>query len=189
MGNVTVLISTTLDGFADAQHVIVDPEFFALTHSLMEKAEVAAFGRHTFEIFQERWPKRLEDKNSPEWIRKMAQDLHDMPKLVFSSTLNMTTWNKSSIVPALDLEYITAFKKNNRGSFLTFGSISLIETLTKMNVVDDYYFNVQPVLSGKGDTRFFSKFNLETPQALKYVDSKQQASGAHILHYKNSSAQ
>jgi hypothetical protein len=59
MGKVIVLISTTPDGFAESQNVIIDPEFFAFTHSLMDVSEAVIFGRNTFEQFQGRWPLRL----------------------------------------------------------------------------------------------------------------------------------
>lgn len=185
MGKVIVLISVTPDGFADAQNVIVDPEFFEFTHSLMSEADVAAFGRLTFEMFQERWPQRLLDEDTPDWVRKMAKALTDIPKVVFSSTLKKTTWHNSTISDQLNAEYINAFKRDNNGALLTFGSLSVIEKLTEMNLVDDYYFNIQPVLPGKGDARFFSKLKLNIPHPLKYVGSKDLASGAHVIHYQN----
>ena len=188
MGKVIVLISVTPDGFADAQNVIVDPDFFEFTHSLMNDADAAIFGRNTFEMFQERWPQRLLDENTPGWLRKMAQALTDIPKVVFSSTLKTTTWRNSSIVQELNAEYVNTFNGGNGGTLLTFGSLSLIEQLTKMNLVDDYYFNIQPVLPGKGDARFFSKLNLNLPHPLKYVGSIDLASGAHIIHYQSTPA-
>jgi len=184
MGKVIVLISTTLDGYADARNVIVDSELFEFTHSLMAISEIVAFGRNTFEIFQERWPQRLQDEATPEWMREMAQSLHDIPKVVFSSTLKKTTWHNSKIISKLDANYIKTFKQSSSGALITFGSPSLVEQLTEMNAVDDYYFNVLPLLPGKGESRFFSKMNLHTPLPLKYVECKEQTSGAHIIHYK-----
>lgn len=82
------------------------------------------------------------------------------------------------------MNYVKDFKQNSKGTLLTFGSLSLIESLTEMRVVDDYYFNVQPLLPGTGKIRLFSKLNLNA-LPLKYIDCKQLASGAHIIHYKN----
>jgi dihydrofolate reductase len=185
MGKVIVLISTTLDGFADGQNVIVEPEFFEFTHSLMSVSEAVGFGRNTFEQFQERWPLRLKDENSPAFIKRMAQALHDIQKVVFSSTLKTTTWHNSKIENKLDVDYIKSFKNSSKGGLLTFGSLSLVESLIEINLVDDYYFNIQPLIPGKGETRFFSKMNLSTPLPLKYIDSKPLASGAHIIHYQS----
>lgn len=185
MGKVMVLISITPDGFADAQNVIADPEFFEFTNTLMAAADVAAFGRLTFEMFQERWPQRLLDEATPDWVRKMAKALHDIPKIVFSSTLKTTAWHNSTISDQLSADYINAFKRDNDGALLTFGSLSLIEKLTEMNLVDDYYFNVLPLLPGTGDARLFSKLNLNIPHSLKFIDCKHFTSGAHVIHYQN----
>ena len=187
MGKVIVMINTTLDGFVDGQHVIVDPGLFEFTIQLMKDVEIAAFGRTTFEMFQERWPQRLIDKDTPGWVRDMAQALHDVPKVVFSSTLKTTTWNNSIINNELNVDYVKEFKQNSNGTLLTFGSISLIEALTVMNIVDDYYFNIQPLIAGKGEVRLFNKMNLDLPLSLKYVDHTQLSSGAQIIHYINGS--
>jgi dihydrofolate reductase len=185
MGKVIVLISTTPDGFAESQNVIIDPEFFAFTHSLMDASEAVIFGRNTFEQFQNRWPQRVKDENSPEFVRKMAQSLHDIQKIVFSSTLKTTTWHNATIVNKLEVDYIRSFKNNNKRGLLTFGSLSLVESLIENNLVDDYYFNIQPLIPGQGNARFFNKTTLKAPQPLKYVDYRQLASGAHIIHYQN----
>ena len=185
MGKVIVLISTTPDGFAESQNVIIDPEFFEFTHSLMDVSEAVIFGRNTFEQFQNRWPLRLKDEDSPEFIRKMAQSLHDIQKVVFSSTLKTTTWHNSTILNKLEVDYIKSFKDNSKGGLLTFGSLSLVESLIEKNLVDEYYFNIQPLIPGKGETRFFSKVNLKVPQPLKYIGYRQLTSAAHIIHYEN----
>ena len=184
MGKVIVLISTTSDGFAESQHVIIDPEFFEFAHSLLSVSEVVLFGRTTFELFQERWPERLRDKESPDWVKKMAQSLHDIQKIVFSSTLLETTWNNSEIVNELEFEKIKSLKDNTEGALLTFGSLSVLESLIEMDLVDDYYFNIQPLIAGNGDARFFNKRVLAEPKKLEYVDHHHLNSGAHIIHYR-----
>lgn len=185
MGKVIVSLSITPDGFADAEHVMVDPEFFEFTHTLMNDAELVAFGRHTFDIFQSRWPQRLLDESSPDWVKKMAQSLHDINKIVFSSTLEKTTWHNSAIIKQLNVADIRSFKQNNTGDLVTFGSLSVIQALTAMNMVDDYYFNIVPLLAGKGEARLFDKVQLNAFAPLKYVDCKPLASGVLIAHYKN----
>ena len=92
------LINTTPDGFADSQYVIIDAEYYEFTHGLLADTRTIAFGRKTFELFQDRWPPRLENKDTPEWQAKMARKLNDKQKVVFSSTMRSTTWNNSTII-------------------------------------------------------------------------------------------
>ena len=60
------LINTTPDGFVDARYVTPDSEYFEFTHGLLADTRTVAFGRNTFELFQNRWPPILEKENEPE---------------------------------------------------------------------------------------------------------------------------
>ena len=183
MGKVISLINTTPDGFADARHAIPDAEFFEFSHGLQANIDAVAFGRRTFELFQDLWPPRLE--NGTDWQKKMARALTAIPKEVYSSTLKTTTWGNSSIVPKIDAANINSYKQEGRGGLLTMGSLNLVAALTEMKLIDDYYFCVQPFIAGKGDVRLSHKLNLDTPHQLKYIDSTQLKSGVHIIHYQS----
>jgi dihydrofolate reductase len=184
MGKIISLIGITTDGFADAQFLIVDDEFHEFAHSLLSKSETVAFGRNTFELFQNIWPPRLENENATPGQRRLARALTDIPKTVYSSTLKITTWNNSTILRKIDAEHINSYKQEGKKGLFTVGSVSMVEALTKMKLIDEYYFCIQPVIAGHGSVRLFDKLNLETSLALKYADSKQLKSGVHIIHYQ-----
>jgi len=185
MGKVVSSINITPDGFADGQYTIADAEFFEFTHGLLADTRTVALGRNTFELFQSIWPPRLEKENATEWQMKMARALTDIPKAVYSSTLQTTTWNNSNIVPKIDVEHINSYKQEGNGGLLTIASPSLVAALTEMDLIDDYYFCIQPFIAGKGGVRLFDKLNLEAPRTLKYVDSTELKSGVHIIHYQH----
>ena len=184
MGKVISLINTTPDGFADALYVTPDAEYFEFTQSLLQGTSTVAFGRNTFELFQNIWPPRLQKENSTEWQMKMARALTDISKVVYSSTLKTTTWNNSTIVQKMDAEHINSYKQGGRGGLLTLGSPALVAALTGMKLIDDYYFCIQPLIAGNGGVRLFDKVKLDTHCPLKYVDSTQLKSGVYILHYQ-----
>jgi len=184
MGKVVSLINTTPDGFIDARYVTPDSEFFEFTHGLLSHTSTVAFGRNTFEQFQNIWPPRLEKENTTEWQMKMARALTDIPKTVYSSTLKTTTWNNSTIVQKMDTEYINSYKQEGKGGLLTIGSPGLVAALTEMKLIDDYYFCIEPLIAGKGGVRLFDKVKLDTVCPLKYMDSTQLKSGVHIIHYQ-----
>lgn len=181
------LINTTPDGFADARYAIADAEFYEFTQGLLSDIKTVAFGRNTFELFQDRWPPILEKKNAPESQVKMARTLNDKHKAAYSSTLKTTTWNNSTIVQKIDAEHINSYKQEGKEGLLTLGSLNLVAALTEMNLIDDYYFFIQPLIAGAGNrgTRLFDKMNLDTGRPLEYVDSKQLKSGVHIIHYQS----
>jgi len=185
MGKVMSLINATPDGFLDGKYVIVDAEFYEFTHGLLADTRTVAFGRNTFELLQTRWPPILENENAPERSVRMATALNDRHKAVYSSTLKTTTWNNSTIVQNVDARDIDSYKQQGKGGLLTLGSLNLVAALTEMNLIDDYYFCIQPLLAGKGDVRLFDKINLDSVHPLKYVDSKQLKSGVHIINYQS----
>ena len=185
MGKIMSLINITSDGFVDGKYAIVDAEFYEFSHGLLADTSTVAFGRNTFELFQNRWPPILENENAPAWSVKMARVLNDKHKAVYSSTLKTTTWNNSAIVQKVDAGHFNSYKQEGKGGLLTLGSLNLVVALTEMNLIDEYYFCIQPLIAGKGDARLFDNLTLDTSRSLHYVDSKQLKSGVHIIHYQS----
>ena len=168
----------------DSQYVTPDPEYFDFVHDILAEIQTIAYGRHTFELFQQLWPARLESEDTPDWQLSMAQALTDMPKQVYSSGLKSTTWNNSTIVRALDVEAIKRFKQAAQKGLLTFGSMELVAALTEKQLVDDYYFCIQSLLAGGGSVRLFDRIKLNAPQPLRLKSAKVLQSGVVIVHYE-----
>jgi dihydrofolate reductase len=185
MGKVRSLINSTPDGFADGKYAVIDAEFYEFTHGLLAETGTIAFGRNTFELFQDRWMAILNEETMQEWQMDMAMALNDKPKVVYSSTLKTTKWNSSSIVPKIDAAEINAYKQENQGGLLTLGSLELVAALAAMNLIDDYYFCIQPVLAGNGDVRLFNKLNTDSGRPLQYLETTSLKSGVQIIHYQN----
>jgi dihydrofolate reductase len=184
MGKVISLINTTPDGFVDSHYVTPDAEYFEFIHELLAEIQTIAFGRITFELFQQLWPARLEQESTPHWQRKMAQTLHDMPKQVYSSALMSTTWHNSAIVKAVDMDAINRLKQPGQKGLITFGSLQLVAALTEQQLVDDYYFCIQPLMAGGGNHRLFNSIALNAPQPLQLRAARVLQSGVVIMHYE-----
>lgn len=185
MGKVISLINTTLDGYSDAQFLLIDDEFHEFARGLMADIDTVAFGRNTFELFQNIWPPRLENENATSGQRRLAKALTDIPKVVYSSTLKMTIWDNSMIESKIDTQKIKAYKLKGKKGLLTVGSVILVATLTEMNLIDEYYFCIQPHIAGHGNVLLSDKLHLDTIHSLKYMDSTTLKSGVHIIHYQN----
>ena len=137
MGKVIALINATPDGFYDSEFVIADAEFHECVHGLLANTQTVAFGRNTFELFQGVWPPILENKDAPGSQVKMAKALHDIDKIVFSTTLGSTTWNNSTIVKEIDADKINHFKQSSSKNLLTIGSPGIVAALTRLNIADE----------------------------------------------------
>ena len=183
MGKLISLINVTPDGFCGSELVIADAEFHEFVHGLLADTHTVGFGRNTFEMFQGIWPPMLEKEGHPASQVKMARALHDKNKTVFSSTLNSTSWHNSTITQTINAEDIDRIKRGSDKNLLTIGSPGLVATLTKMNVVDEYYFSLQPVIAGHSGVRLFDKTGLDARLPLKPAGIKQLQSGVIIIHY------
>jgi dihydrofolate reductase len=184
MGKIISLINTTPDGFVDSQYVNADAEFHEFVHTLLADTRTVAFGRNSFELFQQVWPAVLQKEGAPESQVRMAKTLTDKPKHVYSSTLETTTWNNSSIVSTIDESQIGQYKQGNQKGLLTIGSPGLVANLTRLHLVEDYYFCIQPLIAGAGNTRLFDKLRLEGRQPLKLIATQQLKTGVLIIHYQ-----
>jgi dihydrofolate reductase len=183
MGKITCLINTTADGFVDSHYVIADAEFHEFVHELLKETETVGFGKNTFELFQGVWPPVLEKQDQPSSQVKMAKALHTIDKIVFSDTLKQTTWHNTRI-EKLNADEINRFRDSERRNLLTIGSPGIVAALTKLDLVDDYYFPIQPVVAGHGQTRLFDHIKLENKLPLNFINATPLKSGVVIMHYQ-----
>jgi dihydrofolate reductase len=186
MVKITSLINTTPDGFVDAQYAKIDAAYFEFVHGILAHTGSIAFGRRSFEQFQSVWTARLDDQATPPWQLKMAQALAEKPKTVYSSSLASVQWRNTSIAREINPAQLSALKDQSNGGVLTLASLNLVAGLANMNMIDEYYFCVQPMLAGNGSVRLFEAIRLPEQQALQYVDSTSLSSGVHIIHYRRS---
>ena len=184
MGKIISLINTTPDGFVDSQYVNADAEFHEFVHGLLAETQTVAFGRNSFELFQQIWPAILKKEGVAESQVRMARALTDKPKIVYSSALTETTWKNSTIVKAIDQNQLSSFKRSGEKGLLTIGSPGLVAALTELKFVDDYYFSVQPLIAGSGNTRLFEKIKLDNRQPLKFIETIPLKTGVLIIHYQ-----
>jgi dihydrofolate reductase len=118
------------------------------------------FGRRTYEMFENFWPRALDDpggapdphargRRSPE-LRALAVWINDAAKYVFSRTRKSVTWKNSRLFHAFDPRQIADLKNQPGGDIMLFGSGSIASLLTGHGLIDEYRFVVCPVLLGGG---------------------------------------
>jgi dihydrofolate reductase len=185
MGKVISLINITPDGSVDSQYAAnIDAEFFEFTHDLLAETQAIVFGRNTFGWWQDTWQARLDADSNPGWVVKMAQALNEIPKHVYSSELQSTSWKNSTIIKTMDVDAIKQFKQPGQKGLLTFGSLSLVAALTEEQLIDDYYFCIHTLISGDNSVSLFDKVKLDVPLPLKLISTKVLQSGMVIIHYQ-----
>jgi dihydrofolate reductase len=128
-------------------------------------------GRRTYDIFAAYWPHAPEEAG--------AKPLNDATKYVVSRNRPTLEWGPSVLIEG-DAG-MAALKKEDGPELQVHGSGNLIQTLMRLNLVDQYRLWVFPLVIGSGK-RLFSDGTI--PSGLKLVDSKVSTTGVVIGTYE-----
>lgn len=153
----------------------------------LKTCDALLLGRKTYEGFAEAWPKTAISNTVKNEIRDFAipdgfaERMNSYPKHVVSRTLRPEDmkWNASLIEGDLTGE-VRKLKEQPGRDILVVGSFALVDTLIKLDLLDELRIMVFPVVVGQGMRLFKDDTVIE---ALKLVDTIVLQSGAVELHY------
>ena len=102
MRKVILLNRISLDGFfagpnGEIDWFVHDPEVDKAAHELMQP-DTLLLDKVTDQMFESYWPHVATDPNAPKEARILANELHQMTKVVFSKTLEEVTWENTKLV-------------------------------------------------------------------------------------------
>jgi dihydrofolate reductase len=160
----------------------VDDEFNRFAIQQLDEVGALLFGRITYELMASYWPTPEAVADDPQVANKMNQ----LPKVVFSRTLNKAEWENSQLVKlgegSTDLASEVAKLKQQPGKDLfVFGSSNLAAALIQNDLIDEYRVMVNPVVLGDGIPLFQG---IQKPMRLKLQKSKIFANGNVLLYYQ-----
>jgi dihydrofolate reductase len=145
MGKIVAVSYLTLDGvFEDPawSGPYFNQELGEFQSDNLREADVMVLGRKTYQGFKESWPAMEEETG---WFGKK---MNSMPKRVATTTLTEPEWNATFIEG--DVAEAVAALKAGPESVLIGGSASLINYLTRHNLIDEYRVMIFPVVLGAG---------------------------------------
>ncbi|MGO9481770.1 MAG: dihydrofolate reductase family protein [Candidatus Kryptoniota bacterium] len=173
-------INVSLDGFADhTVAVAADDELHQFFARLLDFTDIALFGRVTYRLMADYWPHAHEDPKATIGELEFADKFNAIPKIVFSRTLQKAEWNNTRLIKDNMVEEVIELKQQD-GKAISLGGISISQEFMKRDLIDEYWFAVQPVVFGKG-RRLFEGVNERN--SLKLVETKVFKSGVVVLHY------
>jgi len=127
-----------------------DTEFNAFAENNAKSGGVLVFGRITYELMAGYWPTPMAIKNNP----LVAERMNNLPKIVFSRTMDKAAWNNTKLVKIDAAKEIRKMKQESGIDMVMLGSGSIVSKLTQEGLVDEYQFVMVPVILGKGRTMF-----------------------------------
>lgn len=150
-----------------------DDEASATIRSWFEHAGAFLFGRKTYHLFSNYWPK-VTDPNS-----LIASQLNALPKYVASTTLKTVDWQHSQLLADVVRE-VTALKQQAGDELQVHGSGALARTLIDHDLVDEYHLLTFPVHLGSGKRLFADGVH---PGSLRLLDGRATKGGIVISSY------
>ena len=73
-----------------------------------------------------------------------------MKKIVVSSSGNVAAWRNSETLTAITGKNIDCLKKESGCDIVIYGSLSVINALSALDLVDEYHLLLHPLVLGKG---------------------------------------
>jgi dihydrofolate reductase len=187
MRKVALFMHLSLDGYAagpngELDWIPYDEDLQKYAAELVDKTGSPLYGRVTYQLMESYWPTVLTDPSSGQHDIEHAQWLDNATKVVFSKTLQVVTWKNTILIKDNIAEAITKFKQQPGKDLVIFGSPSLAQTLIQLDLIDEYWFTVSPVILGNGIPLFK---NISDRIGLKLVKAKTFNSGVIALSYES----
>ncbi len=178
------MMSVSLDGFFEGpgrelDWQMVDEELHGHFNDWLGSAGAFLDGRVTYELMAGYWPTADADPDASPRVAEFAGIWREMPKIVFSRTLERADWNATVVGDVVPGD-IAALKAQHGGD-LVLGGADLAATFMRHDLIDEYRIYVQPVLLGRGRPLFRPA---DIRLSLRLAESRAFGSGVVLLRYE-----
>jgi dihydrofolate reductase len=126
------------------------------------------------------WETADQDPSATEYVLEFARIWQDLPKIVFSKTLEKVEGKNARLATDTVAEEVARLKEQP-GKDLAVGGAGLASTFTKLGLIDEYRLFVNPVVVG-GGTPFFPA--LEERINLELLETRTFGSRVVYLRYR-----
>ena len=151
---------------------IEDPEQEEYFVGRLRQAGTHVMGRVTYEEMAKFWP----SSDHP-----IAAPMNEIPKIVFSASLQSATWPPARIARGDTAEELARLKQEPGGEIIAHGGTKFARSLIRLGLVDEYRLWVLPAAVGQGAPLFTE---LARPVTLSLVKTTAFPSGILELCYE-----
>jgi dihydrofolate reductase len=152
-----------------------DPVLDALVKRQLDLPVDLLLGRKTFEMWSLYWP-----QHGDIWPR-----VNPATKYVVSRTMTSHTWQPSVFLNGNVTKEVAQIKQRQGPDLHVWGSSSLLQTLLKHDLVDEFWLMIFPVTVGSGK-RLFGEGTI--PAAFKVTEGQVTPSGVIVMTYARAGA-
>lgn len=185
MRRLIVFNHISLDGyFTDAKNdmsfarnPLPDAEWDRFVEGNAGNGGMLVFGRITYDLMASFWPTPMAAQTMP----VVAERMNNLPKIVFSRTMEKAEWNNTSLIKSDLPGEIRRLKAGTGEGMAIFGSGTIVAQLAQEGLIDEYQFIVDPVVLGGGRTMFDG---VRERLNLKLIRSRSFGNGNVLLCYE-----
>jgi dihydrofolate reductase len=144
--------------------------------NLVDSMDTILLGRVTYEIMANHWPSHPEEPG--------ADNMNSIPKIVFSRTLAKAEWGKwdnARLVKDHVAGEIAELKQLPGKNMVIYGSANLVQSFSRLGLIDEYHLLVHPLIMGGGKRLFV---DMAQPLNLKLVRTEAFKNGVVVLYYE-----
>ena len=182
MRKLSVFNAISLDGyFTDAKGDMSwahkdDAEWQAFAAENASGGGALVFGRVTYEMMASFWPTPAAFESNA----VVAERMNNLPKIVFSTTLEKSSWNNTTFVKGDIAAEMRKLKTETGPDMVIMGSGTIVAQLTEARLIDDYQVVVNPIVLGTGRTMFDG---VHERQNLQLTQTRPFRNGNVVLTY------
>ena len=166
-----------LDGKNDWMTWNPDAEFTAFLTALLDASDTLLLGRKTAESIINYWENEAVQNPAHPFAKRIAS----ISKVVFTKTLDQSTWNNTTLAKGNLAEEIANLKKQNGKDIIVFGGADFVSSLIKEGLIDEYHLIINPTAMRNGMTIFKS---LDSIRKFTPIQAKLYPGGKTVLSYK-----
>lgn len=160
-----------------------DDKLNKYVNELTESFDTILLGRKMADGFISYWSDVINKPDEP-WYA-LAKKMIEIPKVVFTKTLNKSKWINTDIATGDLTDEIMKLKSRDGKDMVVYGGASFDSSLIKLGLIDEFLLFINPVAIGNGMTIFK---DLNEIQKFKMVKSIAFDSGEVLLHYETRKA-
>jgi len=154
MRKLNLIAQTSLDGFVagtngEFDNFIGGEENLEFVCSITDTADAAMFGRISYELLESNWPAANKPGATKNEI-KYSDWYNSASKIVLSKTLSDVNLKNITIISDNLLPEINKIKQQQGKDILIFGSPTIVHELLNLNIIDNIWLIVHPVIFGSG---------------------------------------
>jgi dihydrofolate reductase len=176
--------SVSVDGYMegpghDISWHLVDDELHRHMNDWLGQAGTFLEGRVTYDLMADYWPTADDDPGAPSVIVEFARIWRDMPKVVYSRTLERVDWNATVARDVVPAEVVAL--KEQPGGDLVLGGSDVAAEFARHDLIDEYRLYVHPVVIGRGTPALRPS---DARASLRLVETHTFGNGVVMVRYE-----